>query len=143
MHFCKAKIAIGDDNRNIFAAGEFSPVSWPEIVVLQAVHGDNAIDEVEPFAWVDQSPRDERYRLNEKYGDKITDEVFGGKQGRPHEMDAPRARLTKGVPWFNPITREHEITSGAPDEQLVPAPEGPMDVAEGDRGPRGRFVARK
>ena len=90
MHFCKAKIAIGGDNRNVFVATEFSPVSWPEVLVLQAVHGEQSIDEVEPFVAIDQSPRDERFRLGEKYGEEVIDNVFGGKQGRPHEIEAPQ-----------------------------------------------------
>jgi hypothetical protein len=113
MHFCKAKIAIGGDSRNIFAAGEFDPVSWPEILVLQAVHGDAAIDEVEPFVSVEQSPREEKQRLSEKYGEDVVAEVFGGKQGMPHEMEAPRVKLQAGVTWKSPITREIEITRGS------------------------------
>ena len=52
MHFCRADIAIGGDRNNIFHAGEFAPVSWPEILLLQYVHGDDAIDQVEPFVQV-------------------------------------------------------------------------------------------
>ncbi len=116
MHFCKAKIAIGGDNRNVFAAGPFAPVSWPEILVLQAVHGEQSIDEVEPFAIADQSPRDERDRLARKYGDAVLSEVFGGKQGKPQEMEAAGARIAPGVAWFNPVTDRVEITGKAVEE---------------------------
>jgi hypothetical protein len=116
MHFCKAKIAIGGDHDNVFYAGEFAPVSWPEILVLQQVHGESAIDEVEPFVSVNQTPRDERQRLVERYGDEIVDLVFGGKQGRPNEMEAPSVRIKAGVAWLNPLTREVETTSGKAPE---------------------------
>ena len=107
MHFCRADIAIGGDRNNIFHAGEFAPVSWPEILLLQFVHGDDAIDQVEPFVQVPQSAKAERQRLIFKYGEPVVLEIFARQP--INQMEAPRAILAKGVPWFNPITMRQEI----------------------------------
>ena len=107
MHFCRADIAIGGDRNNIFHAGEFAPVSWPEILLLQYVHGDDAIDQVEPFVQVPQSPKAERQRLIFKYGEPVVLEIFARQPIT--QMEAPRAILAKGAPWFNPITMKQEI----------------------------------
>jgi hypothetical protein len=126
MHFCRAEIAIGGDPRNIFSAGEFAPISWPEILILQYLHGDDSINNVEPFTKVDQSPRAERQRLLSKYGEKAVTEVFARQN--PAEMEAPRARLSNGIPWLNPITLKPEITGQAGSSYEAPAiPETPVD----------------
>lgn len=151
MHFCRAKIAIGGDNMNVFNATEFDPVSWPEILVLQAVHDETSVTDVEPFATVQQSSRDERQRLSEKYKEKIVAEVFGGRQG-PNEMEAPGVTIVPGIPWFNPITRRLEITGSnghadpgyEPEPDPAPLPEfEPAGGGELPRAPGGRFAARK
>lgn len=125
MHFCRAKIAIGGDSMNIFNAAEFDPVSWPEILVLQAVHDETSITDVEPFAVVEQSSRDERQRLAEKYKEQIVSEVFGGRQG-PNEMEAPGVTIVPGIVWFNPITRKIEVTG----DNVAIIPQPPEDLPE-------------
>ena len=67
MHFCTARIAIAGDHQNVYSATEFDPISWPEIAVLQYLHGDQSITEVVPFAVAAQTSREERSRLAEKY----------------------------------------------------------------------------
>jgi hypothetical protein len=126
MHFCRADIAIGGDRNNIFHAGDFSPISWPEIAVLQFVHGDDAVDNVEPFTQVDQSPRAERQRLLYKYGEKVILDVFARQN--PTDMEAPKVKLTDGLPWLNPITFKQELTGQVGSTYEAPAlPEMPVD----------------
>ena len=114
MHFCTAQIAIGGDSGNIAYAGPFDPVSWPEILVLQEVHGGDAVTDVEALASVDISSRAERDRLAIKYGDAVVSKVFGGKQG-PGEMEVPRGKVQDGTQWRNPITGDFETVGQASD----------------------------
>lgn len=109
MHFCRAMISIGGDADNVYFADHYAPVSWPEVMVLQHVHGIDAVTAVEPFVKVDQDPRSERDRLVHKYGEEKVSEVFGGKR-LPAEMEAPQARLPFDLVWKNPITMMHEKT---------------------------------
>jgi hypothetical protein len=112
MHFCKAVIAIGEDMRNTVHRDETNPISWPEVEIIRLTHGDASVTEIIPFVSVPQSPRAERQRLSEIYGDSACATAWGGRSG-PSEMEAPDATLRAGVTWINPITHEVEVT--APD----------------------------
>jgi len=120
MHFCTARIHIGGDNNNIYFANEFDPVSWPEISILQLIHGGDSVDTVVPFADVEQSGPAERHRLALKYGEEVVAEVFGGKQP-PHQLEAPRATLRPGARWRNPLTGLLETTGQAESDDAVAA----------------------
>lgn len=111
MHFCKANIAIGGDDRNVAARAEYSPVSWPEIEILRLVHGEQSVTEVQPFAEVRQSAREERDRLALIYGPELCAHAWGGRSS-PTEMEAPGVKLRAGVSWLNPLTNEEEVTGG-------------------------------
>lgn len=119
MHFCRATIAIGGDTGNVFNAGDYSPISWPEALLLQFIHGDDAVNEVQPFARVAQSSRDERARLISKYGEKPVIEVFARQNIA--EMEAPGVKIVKGIHWFNPVTQSEEVTGEEPAVEAVEA----------------------
>lgn len=105
MHFCTCEIRIGGDLRNVVARDHFAPVSYPEVGVLQEVHGDDAILNVKPFIDVEQDARAERERLRLIYGNRAVEAVFGGGRNPGNmPMQAPNAKL--GAPpekWFNPL----------------------------------------
>jgi hypothetical protein len=110
MHFCKAKILIGGDTRNIMTRTEYHPVSWPEVEVIETVHGIGSVEDVEPFVFVEQRPKVERERLASIYGEQPLQEIWGGRNA-PGEMDAPKvASLPSDVVWFNPLTHAMEIS---------------------------------
>jgi hypothetical protein len=111
MHFCKATIALGEDVRNVVVRDQFSPISWPEMEIIRATHGDASVTEIIPFVSVRQTPRAERQRLALIYGDDACSDAWGGRTG-PSEMEAPAATLRAGVEWLNPITGQMEITEG-------------------------------
>jgi len=116
MHFCKANIALGGDDRNVVIRTEHNPVSWPEIEILRLLHGGQSITEVQPFAKVHQSARAERDRLARMYGDEVCATAWGGRSA-PSEMEAPDVHLKPGVEWINPFTEQFEVTGG---EESVP-----------------------
>jgi hypothetical protein len=108
MHFCRADITLGGDTNNVFHAGDFAPISWPEVQIIQYVHGDENIDNIEPFVSVQQTPLDERRRLIAKYGDEAVQAVFARQN--PGEMEAPQAKLQDGITWQNPLSGRIETT---------------------------------
>jgi hypothetical protein len=115
MHFCTAMISIGDDKDNVFFADMFDPVSWPEIQIIQFIHGDNAVDQIRPFVSVAQTAREERQRLAEKYGEAKVADVF--PRSGPGEMEAPEATIAYGQQWKDPRTRHLEtIEDEAPKD---------------------------
>lgn len=120
MHFCEATIAILGDHNQTVRRDRFKPVSWPELRVIQAVHGEESVTDVKPFTWVDQKPSDEKFRIGMLYGE-IVDRLYPG--GNPNmTMDSPgNVKIVPDLDWLNPITNDHEKTRMAP---TTPAPRG-------------------
>ena len=83
----------------------FNPVSYPELDVLRAVHGDDAVLDVVIIAEDSQSPKEEKERLQLKYGTTIVEDVFPGKNPRM-EMTAPKASIDPNQVWKNPLDKE-------------------------------------
>jgi len=105
MHFCKCDVKIAGDLRNVVPRAEFNPVSWPEVEVLRAIHGDDAVENVVPFVDVKQTAKEEKERLRHLYG-PVVDEVYPGKNPQI-EMTAAGAKLPEQIPlWKNPIDKE-------------------------------------
>src|SRR5262245_54636893 len=121
MHFCRAKIALGNDIRNMMTRSEYSPVSWPEIAVLRLMHGEGSIEDIKPFVSVPQKARDERARLMLIYGEAPLKEIWGGMNA-PSELELPEAELEADIVWFNPLTQRAERTGkdGKGSEPLPP-----------------------
>lgn len=105
MHFCSAKIALADDITQIVVRGHFNPVSWPEIDVIRAIHGESAVTEVEPFAEVQQNARDEKVRLAGIYGGEMIESVYPGRNPQM-ELNAPGVKLKAAPQWRNPIDKD-------------------------------------
>jgi hypothetical protein len=120
-------ISIGGDPQQVYYADQYAPISWPEVQMIQFIHGSDSVDRVEPFVRVPFSSREERQRLVMKYGEDKVAEVF--PRSGPVDMEAPEATLARGLEWKNPITQEAEVTEG----------EAPL-VAKSVKNPRtGRF----
>jgi hypothetical protein len=109
MHFCTAYVALANDDQQVVHRGPFDPISWPEIEVLRTIHGDEAVREVKPFAFVEQTAAAEQQRLLNIYGKIVTEQVFRGRKP-VIEMDAVEMDiLDPGTMWMNPITREVKL----------------------------------
>jgi len=83
----------------------FNPISYPELEVLRHVHGDDAVLDVVVIAEVDQSAREEKERLQLKYGAAVVEDVFPGKNPQM-ELRAPKVNLDPDVVWRNPLDKE-------------------------------------
>lgn len=109
MQFCTAKVALGGDSGNVMTRDAFNPVSWPELDVLRLMHGDDSVTDIEVITDVPQRPRAERERLDFIYGVEPTGALWGAKNV-PNELGDDRIQWKPGVPWFNPLTQQHELT---------------------------------
>jgi hypothetical protein len=134
MHFCTAMISLaGDDQQKVYRS-QFKPVSWPELEVLQAVHGPGSVNDVRPFVRVDQEPRAERDRLSLIYGKEIIEggspQVIPVYPGRTPNMDmeAPDITVMFGATWLNPLSGDLEMIQD--DGSSVPIPKGPLVIDE-------------
>jgi hypothetical protein len=119
MHFCTAKIAIGNDITSIMVRGPYSPVSWPEIEVLRYIHGESAVEDIEVIADVPQSGKAERQRLQMIYGEAPLIALWGGRN-TPGEMENKEAKkIKKGLTWMNPLTGAVEVSGEKHEEPVV------------------------
>jgi len=79
-HLCCCAVDLAGEGFNIVHRNEFSPVTWPEIMVLQTIHGEDAVFDIRPFAL---TPRENNNREKERliliYGRDAVEAVFAGK----------------------------------------------------------------
>ena len=80
QHLCECMIDIAGEKTNVQRRGPTDPVPWPEIKVLQEVHGDQSIYDIRPVAL---GPRDtglrEKERMSLIYGRDAVEKVYAGK----------------------------------------------------------------
>lgn len=80
QHLCECMIDIAGEKTNVLYRGAERPVPWPEILVLQAVHGDQAIYDIRPVALgLRETPLREKERMTLIYGRDLVESVYAGK----------------------------------------------------------------
>lgn len=81
MHLVQAYVALGGDPQNVVHRGPDNPVTWPEVGVLQLIHGEEAVFNVEPVRTIARTPREEKVRLTGIYGGVVENLYPGVGQG--------------------------------------------------------------
>jgi hypothetical protein len=80
QHLCTCMIDLANEHLTIVARNPDDPVSWPEIRVLQEVHGEEAVYDVRPVALgAHETPMREKQRLALIYGAEAVEAVYAGK----------------------------------------------------------------
>ncbi len=79
MHICTCSVMIAGDVGNIMVRGPANPVSWPEIGVLQFLHGEEAIFNISAVRAVKTTGAQEKQRLGGIYNPAIVDSLYPGK----------------------------------------------------------------
>lgn len=106
-------IELGGDPRSILYRGADNPVPWPEVAVLQALHGQASVHTFAVADTVDRpTPWTEKQRLISVYGPAVVDAVYPGN--RPN------------MEWFIPSENDddeddEEDTAPKPKARRVPA----------------------
>ena len=87
MHMCSAKIALGGDLGNVVHRQEHDPVSWPEISIIQFIHGEESVFDIKRIGDEPATPLGEKRRLLDIYGE-VVNALYPG--ARPYlEMEMP------------------------------------------------------
>lgn len=80
QHLCGCMVDLNNERFTSVAFDETNPVPWPEIRVLQEIHGEEAVYDIFPVAL---GPREsasrEKTRMVIKYGRDIVENVYAGK----------------------------------------------------------------
>jgi hypothetical protein len=83
QHLCCCMIDINDEKLTVVQRDETHPVPWPEILVLQNVHGEQAVYDIYPCALGPrETPAREKERLSLIYGREVVEQVYAGKAYR-------------------------------------------------------------
>jgi len=88
MHWCICKVNVAGQGFQVHEFNEHGPVSWPEVHVLSALHGEDNIYEIKPVRVSETTPRVEKERLMVKYGQAVVERTFPGRVFRM-EMQMP------------------------------------------------------
>lgn len=73
------EICIGGDKDNTVVKDQFDPVTYPELLILKAMHdGDDGVRDVVAVGHVERDINAERERLSLKYGAALVAGLFPG-----------------------------------------------------------------
>jgi hypothetical protein len=88
MDWVTCKISLAGDAQHIMYRGNSNPVSWPEITVIQHIHGEESVFDCEYLRSEPANMIDEKNRLSSIYGRDVVNLVYPG--ARPHiDADFP------------------------------------------------------
>lgn len=87
MDICICLVSIGGDPRHVVPKHSVTPA---EIVLLQKLHGDDAITEIRVEGKERRSHEEERDRLGARYGDDKIFDAFGQYGDLPSSLKAAR-----------------------------------------------------
>jgi hypothetical protein len=80
QHLCACMIDLAGEGLTTIDRGAENPVPWPEILVLQSIHGDQSVFDIKPVAL---GPREtalrEKERMSLIYGRDEVEKVYAGK----------------------------------------------------------------
>lgn len=115
MHLCTCRILLGGDALNVLVRGEHAPVSWPEVGVLQFLHGEESVSEMKVCGEMETTRTLEKERLITIYGRDVIELVYPGR-APALEMEMPGVKApVKGVK--NPKSASFIPPIDTPDEE--------------------------
>jgi len=108
-------VALGGDQNNKTAKGFDRPVTYPEYLVLQYLHGEASVLDVKEVGRIERSDREERDRLTYVYGGVVV-ELFPGLQPRmPVEDSFPVCELGSAFQAAQIAVRAERAPAEEPD----------------------------
>lgn len=97
-------VALGGDTMNVVHRGEDNPVTFPELMLLQYVHGEDAVTDAFELGTDERDNGSELDRLRITYGSKSVQDVFPGTKPRLPTSDGRiKARRAPSPPKRKPL----------------------------------------
>jgi hypothetical protein len=116
IQYCTCRINLAGQNCHTVIYGEHNPVTWPEIQVLQALHGEENVMDIMPVGIGEVWPTEEKNRLASIYGRKVTEACFPGRAFRMDYMMTEDVNLPAYVGGEKISTKVPMPGSGTDDE---------------------------
>lgn len=80
MHMCECHVDLSGEKLTVLWFGEPHLIPWPEIKVLQEIHGEQSIYDIKPVDLAPhETPNREKERMALKYGRDPVEAVYAGK----------------------------------------------------------------
>jgi hypothetical protein len=114
IQYCTCRVNLSGQNCHIVEYTQFNPVTWPEVQVMMALHGEENIMNIMPVSIADVYPTNEKERLVALYGRRVVEAVFPGRAFRMDLMMTGDENLPPYVEGQAPSTKVHE--NGGDDE---------------------------
>ena len=136
MHWCTCRVNLAGQNLTYVTFHAADPVSWPEVQVLSAMHGEENVMDIKPISIAEINSRVEKDRLIAKYG-LLVERVF---PGRAFRMETLMPAETENLPISDrdgELTGAHTTGNGGnrngdddeEDDDKTPEPEQPPSPA--------------
>jgi hypothetical protein len=129
MQLLSCHIAIAGDDNSIIVRDTDNPVTYPEMLVLKALHGGEHVRHIEDIGEVERDNEEERARLNEIYGLDIVRQCFPGVGDVP-EKDAKikvrKVEVTKVEVDAKSVSKEDNVLDE--DDKDAPKQTGRMPL---------------
>jgi hypothetical protein len=96
----RCAVALAGDQDQVVVRHRGNPIVFPELIILQHIHGEEAITDIHVVGEWDTTQQEVRDRLRIIYGDKYFQEVFPGAAARLPMADGtiPNCMLPIHVP---------------------------------------------
>lgn len=114
FHLLRCLVAIGGDVGNQVSRDRTQPIVFPELPLLQFIHGEDAITEIHVVGQWNTSNDEVLERLRVLYAPEVLKEVFPGARPRLPMSDA-------SIPLCNkPVYKPRPVLPDNPDPKLRP-----------------------
>lgn len=122
FQICEAMVAIGGDTMNVHHRGADTPVTYPELLVLQYIHDPESVSDVFELDNEERDNAAELERLRTTYGAKAVADVFPGARPRLPTGDSRiKRRTSAGKPKRKPMPDANDASD---DEPANPGSDG-------------------
>ena len=136
-HYCRCRVNLAGQGCHIVIYDEHNPETWPEVQVLQQLHGTENVMDIMPIALTDIVPSREKDRLVAEYGYRVVETVFPGRTFRMEGLMTDDDQLPQYID--GQINREGDNTPEV-DEAEIERLAAAAPVFKPGRAPR---VARE
>jgi hypothetical protein len=134
MDYVTAKIALGGDQMHIMCRGLDNPVSWPEVRILQHLHGDDCVFDCDFVRSEPSNVQMEKMRLVGVYGAEVVNLIYPG--ARPMiEMEFPGDKDPAGQkrPERRPVPSSDDRLEDEPPASVAGRPLQPQIIKRAPR----------
>jgi hypothetical protein len=108
MQLLSCYLVIGGDDNSVVVRDHDTAVTYPEMLVLKALHGGENVRQLEDIGAVERDSDAERSRLSELYGEGIVRQTFPGHGDLPERDGKIKVRKVE-KPEKAEVTADEDV----------------------------------